>query len=354
MRQVRHKVATVAAVLLALGMTQVAVASGSGASASRKGGPRARTVQIAEFGYNDSPDGVAFENGAMLEAKKLGVQVTWFNGNNDPETQYTQIQDAITSGKYQAFWIMPLDGTELLPLVKSAERAGIKVANADYTLGNTQATLVLHHTPGTVTTVGWSVGAATEGLIAEIRKACAAKVGTGRSCTVAFMPGLSNYPADTVRVDMLQKAFGHGPIHLSVMPPGDYDQPTAQKVALTYFGAHPKVDVFGTLGDQMAAGVLTALHQLSIVPGKDIEVIGYGGTKQLVAGVANGSVFADLGLYPTLESELGVKYLVDAVHGEPVPGVVNVLDLPGSPNVLDKAFLKAHPSYRPDWSLTAP
>ena len=347
MKSINRGLAAAAACLLSFAATQAGIASASKAS------PKAKTVQIAEFGYNDSPDGIAFENGALSEAKKLGVQITWFNGNNTPQTQYTQIQDAITTGKYQAFWIMPLDGTELLPLVKTADRHGIKVANADYTLGDTQATLVLHHTPGTVTTVGWSVGAATEGLITEIKKACAAKVGAGKSCTVAFMPGLTNYPADAVRVAMMQKAFGSGPIHFTLMPPGFYDQPTAQKVALTYFGAHPKVDVYATFGDQMAAGALTALKQLGIVAGKDIYVIGYGGTAQILGDVKTGAVFADLGLYPTLESELGVQYLVDAVHGKAVPGVVNVLDLPNSPNVLDKGFLKAHPSYVPDWSLTS-
>ena len=141
-----------AACLLSFAATQAGTASVPGASS------KARTLQIGEFGYHDSPDGIAFENGALREAKKLGVQITWFNGNNTPQTQYAQIQDAITTGKYQAFWIMPLDGTELLPLVKTADRHGVKVANADHMLGNTQATLVLRRTPGTVTTVEWSVG----------------------------------------------------------------------------------------------------------------------------------------------------------------------------------------------------
>ena len=57
---------------------------------------------------------------------------------------------------------------------------------------------------------------------------------------------------------MMQKAFGSGPIHFALMPPGFCDRPTAQKVALGYFGAHPKVDDYATFGDQMAAGALGA------------------------------------------------------------------------------------------------
>ena len=48
---------------------------------------------------------------------------------------------------------------------------------------------------------------------------------------------------------------------MTVMPQGGYDQPTAQKAALTYFGAHKNDNVVGTLGDQMTAGVLTAMKQ---------------------------------------------------------------------------------------------
>ena len=52
-----------------------------------------------------------------------------------PEPQSTQIEDAITSGKYKAFWVWGLDGLALTPVIKQAVGAGIKVACADYTWG---------------------------------------------------------------------------------------------------------------------------------------------------------------------------------------------------------------------------
>ena len=51
-------------------------------------------------------------------------------------------------------------------------------------------------------------------------------------------------------------------------PPGQYDQPTSQQVALTYFQAKPNIQVFGSFGDQMTAGAMTAFKQLGITPGQ--------------------------------------------------------------------------------------
>jgi ribose transport system substrate-binding protein len=327
---------------------------GSGGSSGGGSATSANTskIRIAQLGYNGSPYGIATKNGAADAAKQLGVEVTWFDANNDPKAQYTQLQDAITTGKYQGIWLWALDGHGIQPLVKNAIAKGIKVAIADYTLGDSDAQVKLSATPGTVTTVGQSIGDEGTNEIAIIKKACAAKVGEGKPCNVAFMPGLDNYPTDVYRIKVLKKGFATGPITFKLMPQGDYDQASAQKVALTYFQSKPKVDVFATFGDQMLAGVLVALKQEGITPGKDILTIGYGGTKEVLDQIKSGAVYATLGLYPYRTSQTGMKLLVDALRGKQVPSLVNILAQPGSPAILDADFLKANPSYKPDWALS--
>ena len=100
--QARFKrVVLAAAVIAAFGtmLAYVGLASGAG------------KIQIAVFYYNPSPYGVASEKAAIVEAKKLGgVQITTFDANNDPTAQNTQMTDAITTGKYKAFWVWALDG----------------------------------------------------------------------------------------------------------------------------------------------------------------------------------------------------------------------------------------------------
>ena len=93
------------------------------------------STRMAIFYYNPSPYGIASLKGAQAEAAKLGVQLDAFDANNNPQLQATQIQDAITTGKYKAFWVWGLDDPALTPVINSAISKGIKVACADYTWG---------------------------------------------------------------------------------------------------------------------------------------------------------------------------------------------------------------------------
>jgi ribose transport system substrate-binding protein len=334
----------------ALGLL-VGIAALAAALVFTVGASGAGKIQIAVFYYNPSPYGVASYKAAQIEAAKLGVGVTIFDANNDPVAQNQQMTAAITSGKYQGFWVWALNGVAEAPVIKMAEAHHIKVATADYTLGTLQQTAHLSYTPGLVTTVGGSLSKQTVAFETLIRLACAKQVGAGAPCNVAFMPGLANYPTDTLREQDMSAVFASGPIHLTYTPPGEYDQPTSQSVALTYFQSKPNIQVFASFGDQMTAGAITALDQLGITPGKDIQMIGSGGTNQIDAEIKSGEVFGTVALYPCTESYIGIADLVAAIHGKKVPGIVNVIDK-NHPLVIDAATLKSTPGYKPDWSLT--
>jgi ribose transport system substrate-binding protein len=339
MRMGRYKRAVLAVVATAA----VAVAFAATASGAGK-------TQIAVFYYNPSPYGVASWKAAQVEAAKLGVQVTGYDGNNVPETQTTQMEDAITSGKFKAFWVWALDGVSLAPTIKQAEAKGIKVAVADYTLGSLQAQVTLTPTSGLVSTIGGSIGKQEKAFVTLIKLACRKQVGSG-PCNVAFMPGLADYPTDTLRERYMEAQFAHGNIHFKLTPPGMYDQPTAQQVTLTYFQSKPSVQVFASFGDQMSAGAVTAFKQLGIVAGKNIQVIGSGATNQIVAGIKSGIYFGSVALYPCTESYVGIKDLVAALGGKTIPSTVDVIDT-NHPLVIDAATLKSTPGFTPDWSLT--
>jgi ribose transport system substrate-binding protein len=90
---------------------------------------------MAIFYYNPSPYGIASLKGAQKEAAALGIKLDAFDANNNPQLQSTQIQDAITTGKYKAFWVWGLNDVALTPIINKARAAGIKVASADYTWG---------------------------------------------------------------------------------------------------------------------------------------------------------------------------------------------------------------------------
>ena len=327
-----------------------ATSSTSTSSASSSGGSGTR---MAIFYYNPSPYGIASLNGAKEEAAKLGVQLDAFDANNNPQLQSTQIQDAITTGKYKGFWVWGLNDVALTPIINKALTAVIKVASADYTWGPLSSQNILTGDPHFVTTVGQSIGAESTNLEAAMNAACQKQVGSGH-CNIAFLPGLANYPTDTVRINAMTAYYKGKPNYtFTVLPPGMYDQTASQKVAQTYFTANKNVNVFATFGDQMAAGAMTAMKLVGgYTPGKNIAVIGYGGAKELVAEVKSGTVYATLGLYPASESKVGIAALNDAVNGKSTPNLVNIINPSTHPAIIDQPYLAAHPNFVPDWDLS--
>jgi ABC-type sugar transport system substrate-binding protein len=329
-----------------------AAASSSSTSSSSSSSSGGSGTRMAIFYYNPSPYGVASLKGAQAEAQKLGIKLDAFDANNDPQTQSTQIQDAITTGKYKAFWVWGLNDIALTPIIDKALAANIKVAAADYTWGPLSAQNVLTANTKFVTTVGQSIGAESTNLIAAMNTACKKQVGSGH-CNIAFLPGLANYPTDTVRENAMTAYYkGKSGYSFTILPPGMYDQAASQKVAQTYFTANKNVNVFATFGDQMAAGAVTAMKLVGgYTPGKSIAIIGYGGALEAVQQVKAGTWYATLGLYPASESELGIAALNDALTGKSTPNLVNIINPATRPAIIDQAFLSAHPSFHPDWTL---
>ena len=330
-----------------------AAATASSTSSSSPSSSGGSGTRMAIFYYNPSPYGIASLKGAQLEAQKLGIKLDAFDANNNPQLQSTQIQDAITTGKYKAFWVWGLNDVALTPIINKALAANIKVAAADYTWGPLSSQNVLTANPKFVTTVGQSIGAEATNLIAAMNAACKKQVGSGH-CNIAFLPGLANYPTDTVRENAMTAYYKGKPQYtFTILPPGMYDQTASQKVAQTYFTANKNVNVLATFGDQMAAGAMTAMKLVGgYTPGKNIAVIGYGGAKELVAQVKDGTVYATLGLYPASESELGIAALNDALTGKSTANLVNIINPATRPAIIDQPFLQAHPSFHPDWTLT--
>jgi ribose transport system substrate-binding protein len=332
--------------------TASSAAPASGAAASSAPAAASSSIRMAIFYYNPSPYGVASLKGAQEEAAKLGIQLDAFDGNNNPQTQTTQIQDAITTGKYKAFWVWGLDDPSLTPVINSAISKGIKVACADYTWGSLAQQNTLNASPTCLSTIGQAIGAEATNLETTMNSACTKAVGSGH-CNIAFLPGLANYPTDTVRENAMTAYYkGKSNYTFTLMPPGQYDQTQSQSVAQTFFTAHKGINVFATFGDQMAQGAITAMRLVGgYTPGQNIQIIGYGGAQEIVNEVKSGEIYATLGLYPASESVLGIQYLDDVLKGQSIPNLVNIINPVTHPAIIDKAFLSAHSNFVPDWNL---
>src|SRR6201996_6867852 len=212
------------------GSTSGTSSSSSAASSSTSSAAATGSTRMAIFYYNPSPYGIASLKGAQAEAAKLGIQLDAFDANNNPQLQSTQIQDAITTGKYKAFWVWGLDDVALTPIINKALSSGIKVACADYTWGTLTEQNVLTASPTCLSTIGQSIGAESTNLELAMNSACTKMVGNGH-CNIAFLPGLANYPTDTVRINAMTAYYKGRPNYtFTVMPPGNYDQTASQGV----------------------------------------------------------------------------------------------------------------------------
>ena len=124
-----------------------------------------------------------------------------------------------------------------------------------------------------------------------------------------------------------------------------------QKVGLTFFQSNPDIDVFHSFGDQMTAGVITALDQLGIVPGQDIQVLGAGASEEFYDYLKDGTAFGSIALYPKSTAVLGMDALVASLNGEDVPTTINVVNGEDRPFLIDAAYLKKYPDFEPEWSV---
>src|SRR5262249_53557617 len=72
---------------------------------------------------------------AQAVAASNNASLTVFDANNDPNKQFSQLQNAITAGGYDGVITQPIESTNLIPLVTQAIQNKIKVSNIDQILG---------------------------------------------------------------------------------------------------------------------------------------------------------------------------------------------------------------------------
>jgi ribose transport system substrate-binding protein len=105
--------------------------SAAGTAVAQEG----KAARIAYFLQGNTSYNQASAEKATEVATAKGATISVLSGDFDPSKQFSQCQDAITTGRYNAFVIYPVDGAGILPCVRQAIAAGIKVVALDSPLG---------------------------------------------------------------------------------------------------------------------------------------------------------------------------------------------------------------------------
>ena len=332
LRRYRHRSATLAAIAAA-GITLAACASSSSTPSSSASGPAGKQMNIAylSFAVENSYDApmlaaaqaVAADNNATLKV---------FDANNSPQTQYSQLQDAINSGQYQGIIVQPIFGTGLMSLVKQAIAKGIKVVNMDQILGPDLST-DQPQVPGlsaNVTFVPTEIGTKLGNLVVQ---ACQASHLS--PCKVGYLWDIKASALDVAIHGAFMKAIAADPAVKISAEGQSFFSPTVGLTAVqNMLQANPSLNLIvgSDQGIEGGSQAVTAAHKT----GK-IILVGYGASAAALQGVASGAWYGDVAQAPASEGRLAVSTMIKALRqGKSSGGIDPVAGLPNN-GVVTKA-----------------
>ena len=319
--------AATAAAALAL----AACSSSGTAPTSTSSSSKPMSIAYLSFAVENSYDApmlaaaqaVAADNHATLKV---------FDANNNPQTQYSQLQDAINSGQYQGIIVQPIFGTGLTGLVKQAIGKGIKVVNMDQILGPNLSTdkPQVAGLSANVTFVPTEIGTKLGNLAVQ-----ACKASNLNPCKVGYLYDIKASALDVAIHGAFAKAIAADPSVTVAAQGQSFFSPTVGLTAVqNMLQANPSLNLIvgSDQGIEGGAQALAAAHKT----GKVI-LVGYGASAAALQGVASGAWYGDVAQAPASEGRLAVVAMIKALRdGKSSGGIDPVAGLPAN-GVVTKA-----------------
>jgi ribose transport system substrate-binding protein len=304
-----------------MGSLAAGCGGGDGGGGGGDGGSGEDPIQVAFFGPLANTYVEATLAGMDEAAAGGKAEVTKFDSGFDASKQFSQIQDAVTQGRFDAFIIIPLDAAALVPAVEEAIAADIAVVNTDLTLGPETDTSdpQIEGQAGSVVNPPASRG---ERVVEAIVAACEDL----DPCNVGYMAGNPDFDFEREAKARLDEATGDHPnIHVVSYQSGHgYVAEPAIGIAQNMLQAHPEMNVMMVTSDQATAGAEQALQDAGR---EDIRLVSSGGSCPAVEAVKEGRWFATIVDLPKTEGREGMKIAIDWVNGDQTEPVgINPLD----------------------------
>jgi ribose transport system substrate-binding protein len=306
------RILAVAAAATALALTAAACSKPSTAA----GGGGSTAVASADQHLSIGFFGFAKAN-SFAQATWAGIQeyanahnatATFLDSNFDGPTQVNQLQDAVTSKRYNVVIVQANDGTAIVPAVKQAVAAGMTVVIEFTPVGGRYDTTA-PQVPGTVSIVDAPTlngqGLATLGL-----GAC--KKLAAQPCQVAYLQGFANYPLDTARTNATVAALKAGGADVVASVVGGYTADSGRTAFQNVLQAHPNVNV--------VIGSSQAIEGAAPLAGsRKILFVGNGGSTQAFTGVRSGKWYGDYVIPEKAEGARAAELGLDKARGKSVP-----------------------------------
>jgi ribose transport system substrate-binding protein len=255
-------------------------------------------------------------------AEAEGAEITSFDTGFDPSKQFSQVQDAVTQGRFDAFIIIPLDAVALVPAVEEAIAADIAVVNTDLALGPEDDTSdpQLEGQAGTVINPPSERG---ERILEAVVAACDGL----DPCNVGVMGGEPDFDFEREAKERLDTISEENP-HISIVAyqyGHGYVAEPAIGLAQNMIQANPDLNVLMVTSDQASAGAEQALDDAGKTG--EIRLVSSGGSCPGIEAVREERWFATIIDLPETEGRLGMEIAIQAARGE--------LDEPRGENPMD-------------------
>ncbi|MEH0578616.1 MULTISPECIES: substrate-binding domain-containing protein [Streptomyces] len=271
--------------------------SGSSSTANPKVGLALSTL--------NNPFFVQIQSGAKAEAKKLGVDLTVTDAQNDASQQANQLQNFTSSG-YDSIIVNPVDSDAASNSVKAADKAKIPVIAVDRGVNKAtvDALVASDNVAGgelAAKTVAEKLGGAGKIVILQGQAGTSA----ARERAEGFAKGLKAYPG----------------IQVVAQQPADFDRTKGLDVMSNLLQAHPDVQGVIAANDEMALGAIKALGSKA---GKSVQVVGFDGTPDGLKAVEQGTLYASVAQQPSQLGRIAVDNALKALQGKKVEQTVKV------------------------------
>lgn len=267
----------------------------------------------------NNPFFVDLRDGAESEAQKLGLELNVVDAQNDSATQANQLATAATDGTTGVI-INAVDSDAAAAGLAPVVSAELPIVAVDRTVGDTK--------------VASFVASDNVAGGEQAAKALAEELGgKGKIIVLEGVPGASS---TNERGEGFDKGLAQFPeIEVVSSQPADYDRAKALDVATNLLQGNPEVVGVLAMNDEMALGAIQALGSKA---GSEVKVVGFDGTDDGFAAVADGTLLATIAQNPAELGRQSVQILSQVLAGEEVEAEVAVaVDTVNEANIADFA-----------------
>jgi ribose transport system substrate-binding protein len=303
----------VRACLVAGGVACVALLTLAAPGATAAGGA-GTPVRIAFLNEAITTYTTPMVNAMKATATQLHASVATFNANNDPSTQESQCQDALTSSKYNALIIYSVDNAAAVPCARQAIAAHVPIVPVDNTVGPSPTSLAIQVKGIKAQVLGDTLVYDVPDTVNLVKKACSH---FAKPCTVVMTESIPNYTFCSYKLsheEPLIKKLGIDVIGTPVV--GNFDDPDGMRTAIqNELAKSHNVDVIVSDDDSSVQGAIQMKKQGKL---PKTLIIGDGGNAPAIQAIRQRLEFGTIYDTPATEGVDSVTDAVDLVRGQPI------------------------------------